>query len=701
MKRKTGSAWLLTVLLLISFLILPVQAEEPVPENAGIYVPFVEGTDGDFIRGVDVSSLLSLLNSGAPFRDWEGNLIDGQGFMDLLAEAGVNWIRLRVWNDPYDADGHGYGGGNNDVAAAVAMGKWATNAGLRVLIDFHYSDFWADPNKQQAPKAWAGYTLEEKEAALAAFTRESLQMLLSAGVDVGMVQVGNETTTGICGETQWPNMCRLFAAGAGAVRSVNPDILVAIHFANPEKAGAYADFARKLNDFGVDYDVFASSYYPFWHGTLENLTSVLKQIADTYGKQVLVAETSWPFTLEDGDGTGNTVSPGHNDAVAPYPFTVQGQALEVAAVAQAVKAVGDAGMGLFYWEGAWIPVEACHGDASVLASNQEKWEEFGSGWASSYAASYDPEDAGKYYGGSAVDNQALFDFEGHPLESLRVFDFMQTGTQGYPVFPETAAAIELEINLGEPLSLPETVAVMNNLGQVSQEAVSWQQEDIAAVDTLDPGVYKIRGRAAGLEAIATVAVKAPNLLENPGFEDGNMGMYSLTGSGVGRTGDDPKEGAHSLHFYSSSQVDISAEQTVTLKPGSYTFTFTGQGGDMGQNAESYAYVRIGEITHKESFSLTGWQVWVDPVITFQVKEEAEVAVGVSVTAAPGAWGTFDCWYLACNEMAEAPVQEEQQETQEPENTEFPVSLPLICVCLAVASPVLLWIAKRRKASGDQ
>ncbi len=391
-----------------------------------IDVPQVSGADGDFIRGVDVSSLLSILNSGGKYYGFDGNELDGQGFFRLLADCGVNWVRLRVWNDPFDANGNGYGGGNCDIQAAVAMGKWATAAGLRVLIDLHYSDFWADPMKQQAPKTWKGLSLTEKAATLERYTYDSLKRLLDAGVDVGMVQIGNETNNGLAGETDHAEMCELFRAGIRGVDRIasewSHEIQTAIHFTDPQKEGLYSYYAKTLAENGVDYDVFATSYYPYWHGTLENLSAVLKNVADTYGKKVMVAETSWAYTLADGDGHSNTVNAWNNSTGFSTPFSVEGQAQAIAAVMQAVCDAGDAGIGAFYWEPAWIPVEP------------STWETHGSGWAASFAGEYDPEDAGKWFGGSAVDNQAMFDFDGRPLESLRVFLYIQTGaTKGEPL----------------------------------------------------------------------------------------------------------------------------------------------------------------------------------------------------------------------------------------------------------------------------
>ena len=275
----------------------PAQGENMNDENEAVvtsdslYVQKVENLPEDFIMGMDASCVPALEKGGVKYYDHEGTEKD---VYQILSENGINYIRVRVWNDPFDAEGNGYGGGNCDIDNAVEIGKRATAAGMKLLVNFHYSDFWADPGKQQVPKAWSGYTVDQKADAIYSYTKSSLEYLIANGVDVGMVQVGNETTNSMCGVSDWADRCKLFSAGAKAVRDVDGDILVAIHFTNPERSGNYANFAKQLDTYGVDYDVFASSYYPYWHGTLENLTSVLKQVADTYGKHVIVAETSQP-----------------------------------------------------------------------------------------------------------------------------------------------------------------------------------------------------------------------------------------------------------------------------------------------------------------------------------------------------------------------------------------------------------------------
>ncbi len=154
-----------------------------VEETAGkmpageIYIEPVEGISDDFIRGMDASSVLVEENSGVKYYNFDG---EEQDVFQTLAEGGINYIRLRVWNDPFDENGNGYGGGNNDVATAVALGKRATAYGMKVCIDFHYSDFWADPKRQHAPKAWEGMDVTQKCDALYDFTKESLTEILDA-----------------------------------------------------------------------------------------------------------------------------------------------------------------------------------------------------------------------------------------------------------------------------------------------------------------------------------------------------------------------------------------------------------------------------------------------------------------------------------------------------------------------------------------
>ena len=430
MRRESIKAVLSLILAIIlcSTGIVPFAAAQ-----TEVTVQPIDFKNPDFIRGMDVSSVIALEKSGVIFRNESGERED---IFKILADNGVNYIRVRVWNDPYTTDGRGYGGGNNNVDTAAQIGKRAAKYGMKLLVDFHYSDFWADPGKQKAPKAWSDMSVSDKCDALYEYTAVLSPPSVNAGAMIGMVQIGNETNMGIAGENSWQNMAMLYNAGSQAVRDFSSDVKVVIHYTNPENSyiKTLADF---LHDYQVDYDVFATSYYPCWHGSLSNLTEVLNYAAKKYGKYTMVAETSYPYTLSDSDGHPNTISEWNNNAGENmlWDFTPQGQADEVRAVMNAVNDVEDGkGLGMFYWEGAWITVgdvTGLSGDAYTerLAQNKLLWERDGSGWAASGCAEYDPDDAGKWYGGSAVDNQAFFLPDGTALPSLRVFkDVLSEGS---------------------------------------------------------------------------------------------------------------------------------------------------------------------------------------------------------------------------------------------------------------------------------
>lgn len=638
----------------------PGDVDTPDPVEAGIKVDYVNGIDDDFIGGVDVSSYVSQKNSGVNYYDFEGNELDDQGFFNLLAASGVNYVRIRVWNDPYNADGKGYGGGNNDVDTAVKIGQWATRAGMRVLIDFHYSDFWTDPGKQYVPKAWEGLNLTEKADALSTFTTESLNTLLEAGVDVGMVQVGNETNASFCGEKDWDSICTLFSAGCDAVHEVakahSCEILAVLHFADPQN-GQYAAYAKELDAHHVDYDVFASSYYPFFHGTTENLTNVLKNVAETYGKKVMVAETSWANTLEDGDGHDNQIRKGNNDT-RHYDFSAYGQATEVRTVMQAVADVGEAGIGVFYWEPAWIPVNVYDKESDqaeeVLAANQKAWETYGSGWATSYGGEYQ-EDAATWWGGSAMDNQAMFDFYGHPLESLKVFQYVRTGTDVTNPDIASVSVSDVTVEEGQDITLPEAFVTYND-GTEENVSVTWNQDALQNASSGGPGTYEIPGTAAVGEPLRTVlctlTVMPKNYLDDASLESGTAAAWTSSDENIltRKADNNARTGDYALKFYNGTDFSASAYRTVTLDAGTYCLGTYLQGGDAGDEAVFTLSASIDgqEVGKDTNGTVTGWKNWYNAEIRPITIEKDDTVLTITVSAeniSAGGWGSWDDFYI--------------------------------------------------------
>ena len=595
---------------------------------------------------MDASAVLSVENSGAVYYGYDGK---EQDVFETLAQSGVNYIRLRVWNDPYDENGNGYGGGNNDLTTAMKLGVRAARYGMKVCIDFHYSDFWADPKRQHAPKAWKGMTVDEKSDALYDYTTESLGKLLDAGVDVGMVQIGNEINNGMSGETDVDAVMQLLNSGSKAVREVaesyGKDIKVAVHYTNIEDNDQIDTMAANLKDAGVDYDMFGLSFYPFWDGTNENMQNVAKLIEDKYGKEVYIAETSYCYTSEDGDGFGNSLK-GTDDLTDGYGATVQSQATVIRDICAAANEAGVEGV--FYWEGTWIPVGSADADNSAL------WEKYGSGWASSYSAEYDPDDAGLYYGGCSWDNQAMFDFTGHPLASLNVFKYLKYGATA-PLAVDYIPDVYVSCNVGEDLVLPESIDVVyNDRSQNKKQSVSWNETQMKAIDTTKAGSYEIEGALEdGTTVTAHVEVEMINYAVNPGFEDKNRSMWKVSYEGEADPtdyqvkADDAHSGETAFHFWSGdSDMEFSIEQEVTgLENGTYQLSVFSQGGDMSSDASMELYAVTADGGQTAPFMLTTYNDWQNPTIKEIKVTDGTVKIGVRFQCNVGSWGTVDDFTL--------------------------------------------------------
>ncbi|MCR5628341.1 glycosyl hydrolase 53 family protein [Eubacterium sp.] len=359
--------------------------------------------NGNYIKGVDISSVLSVEKSGFVYKNADGSKGD---LFKILADNGINCVRVRIWNDPYKQGPpksaiNSYGGGVCDLDYAVEIAKRCKKAGISFFPDFHYSDWWSDPGRSICPKAWEGMSVDEKAKAAAEFTTEALKKIGDTGVNILIASVGNETNNFMAGESGIENIAIIMKDAAEAIRAYDKNILIAVHFTNPEKTNYLGSYAKPLDEAGVDYDIFASSYYPFWHGTLDNLKSKLDLVADNYGKLTMIAEYSYSYM-------------GSQDATA-----TQKEYKEASPENQydAIKLINEFSasinncIGTFYWEPAW-PL-----------TDESTWDEYGSGWTSSIAKEYDPNTAPEKAQGSACYEQSWFDQKGNqnPVLSKGLF----------------------------------------------------------------------------------------------------------------------------------------------------------------------------------------------------------------------------------------------------------------------------------------
>lgn len=340
------------------------------------------------VRGADISFTLQLERAGVHFS------LDGlRGPVErILHSVGSNWVRLRIWNDPPT--------GYSTAKTALRLALRAQRAGMKVLLDFHYSDFWADPSKQPIPEAWQGQDLATLARTVRRYTRDVLADFSRAGARVDMVQVGNEITGGMLwplgqiyasGEPDdWAGFTTLLKAGIAGVRDARrhgqrPRVMVHVDRGG-DNAGARWFYDHVLER-EVDFDVIGLSYYPLWHGSLDDLQSNLDDLAGRYGKDLVVVETAYPWTLENGDDLENLITDlSQVPDAEEFPPTEHGQRAYFESLRQVLLAVPHGrGLGFFAWEPEWVP---------------------GVGWTPGE--------------GNPNDNMTMFDWRGRALPSLRV-----------------------------------------------------------------------------------------------------------------------------------------------------------------------------------------------------------------------------------------------------------------------------------------
>jgi arabinogalactan endo-1,4-beta-galactosidase len=313
--------------------------------------------------GADVSTAQRALELGAGYFDASGAAGDP---LDILAGAGVNYVRLRVWNNPVS--------GYNNKAKVLAYARAVKAKGLKLLIDFHYSDTWADPGQQRKPAAWAGHGIGQLQTDVYDYTFDVCSSLEAQGTTPDSVQIGNEINVGMLWDDgrvindNFTNLGLLLKAGYNATKDCNAGTQVIIHTANADSGANARWFYDGIRAQGVAWDITALSYYCMWHGTLPNLSNVIADMRSRYGKPVVIAETAYPFTSANADGTGNVITSG----CAGYPLTWAGQAANFTAVQDAARGAG--AIGVFYWEPTWYAVPGNGWDPANIQGSGNGWD---------------------------------------------------------------------------------------------------------------------------------------------------------------------------------------------------------------------------------------------------------------------------------------------------------------------------------------
>lgn len=336
------------------------------------------------VMGADISSLKKSEDKGGVYAYEDGSQADA---LKILRDHGMNYARIRVWVNSPD--------GYHEKAQLLEMAKRLKTYNIKLLVDFHYSDSWADPGKQPKPVAWENLDFDGLKKGVRDYTLDICNSLKEQGTLPDMVQVGNEITNGMLwpdgkNDESFDNLAALLKEGYRAVKDCSPEISVMLHLDNGGNNAMYRNWFDNIIEREVPFDLIGASYYPYWHGTLTDFQNNMNDIALRYDRDIIVVETAYPFTAEDKDNFENVI---HDEVIEGYPFTPDGQEKMLATIMDIVRNIPNKhGLGIMWWDATWTAVP-------------------GNGW--------DPADPTT---GNGWENQALFDFNNRALPAMSLFN---------------------------------------------------------------------------------------------------------------------------------------------------------------------------------------------------------------------------------------------------------------------------------------
>ncbi len=597
----------------------------------------IQGLPHDFIRGADISMLSQIEECGGKYYDLEGN---EQDLIAILKRNGVNWVRLRLWHNPLNAEdvvengrivsrkGEPAGGGNNSLDRTISMAKRAKAAGLKVLLDIHYSDFWADPDGQNKPAAWKDLDFGQLQKAVYEYTAEVMKKMTAAGVCPDMVQTGNELNNGMLWPDGkiWPaenekaggmsNFIKLLQQGIQAVRDNTPGgsyIKIVIHLADGGDNSLYRSVFDPLEKAKLDYDVIGLSFYPYWHGSVAGLSANVSDLVRRYGKDIVIAETAYAFTEDDADEKGNVFRI-YSDTENGYLATVQGQATAVRDVMNIVfTAAGQNALGVFYWAPEWIPVK-------------------GAGWRTNE--------------GNNWENQAMFDFTGRELASLgvfrRVYDQKPADVRPYSFEPYKTAVVP-----GSAPRLPAKVKIIYSDDALRAGEIVWDTHDFSSEH--EERTFTLGGTLKGtsFRVAAEISVSdRVNLATDSSWESGTFGEWKLNGPAAASFPENNRANAHSgdwsYKYWSASPFKTTLTRTFTGIPnGTYTLSVWAMGGGGEKAVKLFATNSGTGKTPSVLIENTGWKEWKQYSIPSVAVTDNQCTIGIFIDANADNWGNFD------------------------------------------------------------
>lgn len=554
----------------------------------------------DYYKGMDISSLPELEERGVLFKDFDGSNMDP---FDLMKKYGVNAVRLRLWNNPENVEeAKGY----CDLEHTISMAKRIKEHDMSFMLDFHYSDFGADPGQQRKPKAWEKLNFDELKKAMYMFTRDTLLKLKENGVLPEIVQIGNEIRSGLLfpeGELpDYVHMVELVNAGISAARTVaNADTMkVMIHL---DQGGRYfylKEWFEKSMEAGLlDFDLIGLSYYPFWHGTFMDLRDTLIKLISDYEKPIMIVETAHAWRRSKQGFIDES-----QERVAGIPATPEGQRRVLDFVNNITASLpNNMGLGVYYWEPLCVP------------NNSE------GGWS---------------------ENMGILDETGRVMESVHAFEFsrrqLRAKEAGKVYEPDIIKILE-----GERPVFPEKVPVLFFDGTLEKRDVVWQIPQ----DTWELGEYVISGEAQGIDLPVCCKVmvvkeipQKENLIKNSNWESG-FAQWEKEQSDASvwvqffpeYEHPFPAPPINALRFEAPKNFVISISQQIEItKEGYYTLQVEYKGADT-TNVEIDLFVKTADKLQETKIHPTehAWDIYEVNMVWCKAQT---VTVGIRISAPP-------------------------------------------------------------------
>jgi len=594
------------------------------------------GKRQDFMMAVDASMIKKVLDSGGVYYNEEGK---EQDVFQILALNGVNYLRVRIWNNPDSPIGV-QGGGDLNLETAYWIAQRARRVNMRIILDLHYSDTWADPEHQTKPYDWELLTFSELVEAVKDFTYDAVKYFKERGVTPSMIQIGNEINNGLLwpdgkilwnDPTSYDRVAELLKAGIAGAKEADKYIKTIIHLADGGKTSIFETFFEEMEKRKVKYDIIGASFYPFYHGKLSALQDNLNTISAKFKKPVFVAETSYAFTLKPHDQAANIFG-SNQEETGGYLATIQGQATAIRDIIEVVANVPkNRGLGICYWEPAWLPVR-------------------GAGWA----------EAGTK---ATWSNQAFFTYGGRALPSLQVFKAVrEDGEVPVKIVGLKDEEIELTLNIASTLEseskMPGSVATLTDVDSYVYAEVEWNEQERKAAEE-NVGNHVVHGvvRQDGKSWNITAHVRSiQNYVYNPGFEldkrtandepvKAPWVLKSSTDPSVGKvqTNKDFRTGSNNFNYYHTAAFDFELYQEIELPNGTYDLSAWVMGESNLKIIELYMYAKdYGGEMLRVDIKVSGWNAGYQQVTISGIEvTEGRVTIGFYGNFNASTWGHID------------------------------------------------------------